>query len=240
LFKVEQLVEILEYAVDNDSYGNNKYNDLIRLIPESILTFFPNFKLNNKGLLAKAIAHSYSKNGVPSLTHLIPMYKILNTDLELTLKKEFNEVLNSNFNDHLYESLLWDKVIAVNENSYFEQYIDQVNRTKGRGYIGKEIQPFEDFVFYNFALRVYYLRMDFGDNQLKKINYSSQFENWILNPGTFDYSQFDIEWIKAVRSKFILTRLKDFSVIGDIIEQHLKKNYDSELAEIYIKYFKWS
>jgi len=66
-------------------------------------------------------------------------------------------LLNTNFNDTLYDALLRHKVIEVNKHDYFDQFIDRINLTKGKGYTGKEIQPFEDFVLYNFAILVYYL-----------------------------------------------------------------------------------
>lgn len=238
LFQIQQLVEIVHFAFENDRQGFNKYNDLIRLVPESIEVYYPEYKISNKKILMTAIANSYSSEGKPHLGHLIPLYKILDDELKLILIEEFDSVLTNSFNGTLYDLLIRNRVFDINRNKYFEIFIDQINKTKGRGYTGNSTRPFEDVTFYNFAILIYYLKVDFRDKRLQKVAYSSKFEYWLLNPDKFDYKEFKVEWLKPVKNRYILERLKAFPIIKSYIESYLESDYDQELAELYFKYFK--
>lgn len=240
LFEVKQLLEILEFAIENCKYGSNKYNDLINGIPGVIFKFFPDFKISNKGLLLNAVARTYTPKGVPDLRNLVPLYKILDVKLASMLLDEFDAVLTENFDYMLYELLLQNKVIGVDRNKYFEEFVELINKRKGKGYTGDSNKGavFEDFVFYNFAVLVYFLQIDLKDRRIKKIRCSSTFENWLLNPMEFDYSEFDVNWVRASVNQYILRELGTISTIRAKIEEELDKTYDAKLAKIYFRYFR--
>lgn len=239
LFSSAQLLELLALATSSHRYNNNKYSTLIPNVSVALRKFYPHVTVENLQLVKRAVLNCHSDEHRADFTPLIDLWHILTETNKNYLSQAFEEYLDANFSDHLYEQLLKNKVIPYNRKDYLAKFAEQINRTKGIGYTGmvNGIAEFNDFVCYNFLLVPYILDLSFDLAEFKLLTTLSPFERWLANPVDFDYQDFKAEWLKAARSTYILNRLKGNENIRLAIAEELKANFDKQLAKVYFKYF---
>jgi hypothetical protein len=238
-FHEQELIEILKIANSKNRYGYNKYQHLIRSSCISLSFFYPGKTINEKSFVQLALANSMSEDDRMNYSELIHLWKAVGESNKLILKETFEKSLDSSFNADLYEKLLREHIIDINNKEYFEIYVKFVNKARGKGFVQvvKGVPEFEDYQFYNFVLLIYQLGVAFDDVRLKNLNNLSSFEAWILNPVKFDYTNFNAEWLLAVNYSSFLNQLRRINKIGEGLNKHLNSEYNQKLAQIYFVYF---
>jgi hypothetical protein len=237
LFEAEELSEILKISINGDKFGNSKYSKLIEQIPKSIKKYYPDYKISNKKLVQLAIISSSSENNEHvNYSHLINLMTICNDECRALLIDAFEEQLDKHFFADMYEQLLLSGY-DYNNKDYFQIYSESINNSKRQNSYRYGKYSLSDVVFFNYAIVIYSLKIDFNREELTKITDLNEFESWILNPNTYDYSTFNPKWLIDIKNTIILERLKNQPEILKSIEVELKKEFDPTLAEIKYKYF---
>lgn len=237
LFEPKSLLEILTIAINGDRYGYNKYSHLIEEIPNSIVKFYPEYKIDNIKLIQTALLNCSSDDGKnANCMHLVNLSNICNQKCKQLLYTAFEEQLDEDFSLEFYELLIRNSDYGCNQKNYFQLYSEKINSKKSWAYkFGK--QQLTNRYFINFIFIIYELKVDFNRSELKSFTDLNEFETWIINPFEFNYEKFDPIWLTELNYPVILDKIKSIKQINSAIDIQLKENYNPTLAEIKYKYF---
>lgn len=236
LFSSEELQEILKIAVERDKPNNNKYEGLIKSTSETLNKFYPNIKVRNRQLIKKAIGNIDGKS-----KWIYASYLLLITDDSCgsIINDEIEEMLDLKFDSNFYEHLIRNKLFDYKRKDYFERYVEKIKNCGEVGFTNKfeDDKPvFEGYTFFNFILLINILTIDKESELLKNFNNISSFEEWLLNPTKYDYSDFDIKWILAADNVNVLKSLKGIEELKNAIKTELRRGFNPILSEIYYNY----
>ena len=238
LFEQDELEEILILAIKRDRSNFVKYEGLLRNLPIALKKYFPNYEINKKNLIRKAILNCHSDNNFVNYRKIIKLVNISDIDCKNLLIQAFEEFLDEKFDYDFYESLLRNSVIDISHKNYFYQYTLQINNYKGKNTYSFGKLKLTDLVFINYIILIYKLNVDFEKEELKLFDRLNSFEEWILNPKKFDYKNFDIKWLLEIEKYYyILDRLSDISAIKNKVNIALSEEYNPILADIKYRYF---
>lgn len=234
-FLPQQLIKILEIAIDRDKPNNNKYEGLVKETSLALSKFFPNTKINNKRLINKVIGNIDGIHKWRSVSFLLNTVdehckKILNTEIE--------EMLDQEFHYQIYDDLIRKELYDYRKKDYFKRYIAEIKLNREEGFKNefKEGKPvFEGYTFYNFIILLNILKIDRKSELLDDFNHISDYEKWLLKPKEYNYSNFNVKWILASDNVYILKSLKGIRPLINAVEIELKKEFNSKISEIYYK-----
>lgn len=237
LFEIEDLEELLKIAINKNEYYSNKYKGLMKEIPNSIRRHYPEFKISNKKLIQTVILKCTSDDDKSSdFRIVVNLLKICDEPCKSTLIKCIEENLDRHFDAGLYEELLIKGVYSYEQNNYFRLYSEYINKHKGGSRVFKfgELKLTNAY-FINYVFIIYNQMIDFNRSELRLVTNLNDFETWLLNPLTFDYSKFNAKWLIDINFPNVINRIKDITEIWASIENELKKEFHPVLAEIKYK-----
>ncbi len=228
-------LKILEFCINSEKKGNNKYDGLSKEVILSIKNNFDDL-INDKSLIMRALSN-ISRHQSKS-EFLVSLYLVSENDIRVILKQEFLTTLDNKFNSYLYELLLVEKIIDPDYLDYFGKYMESIEQNRGKGFVGfKNNHPqFEDFYFYNLVILLNKIGYDPNDLKFKILKDLSDYESWLFNPANFDYTKFRVEWV-LVASHWTLRRIGNKQFVKRLIENKLKEDFNEKLSKIYINYF---
>jgi hypothetical protein len=238
LFEGKELMELLNLAVNKDTYSLIKYSDLIHSVPQTLKKFHGGVKIENKRLIEMLILKCTSENGhVTNYNKIVYLADACNDECKELLFSAFEAYLDRKFDEDFYSKLLISTSYDFNRKGYFKLYSEEMNRIKrGQTFkFGK--QKLSDNIFINYVILVYKLGIDFEREELKIFTGLNPFESWLLNPVAYDYGNFEAKWLIDIDRSVILDRLKGNKNIGKAIEIELLKEYNPVLAKYKYKYF---
>ena len=119
-FSPEQLIKILEIAIDRDKPNNNKYEGLIKDTSLALSKFFPNTKINNKRLINKVIGNI---DGIHKWRSVSFLLNIVDDQCKQILNTEIEEMLDQEFHYEIYDDLIRKKLYDYRKKDYFKKYI---------------------------------------------------------------------------------------------------------------------
>lgn len=238
LFSAVELEDLLALAIRKHWYGMNKYNELIRHLPDILHYYYPEHRISNLQLVNSAILASSSEDGQQrNFMTLIPLANVCNEAGRQLLCQCFEADLNKEFRPDFFEDLIEQTDYDINTNNYFEKYVTHINLHKSERSIGFGKYKFTSLVFIKFALILYRKKVDRNRRELSHLTNINAFETWLVNPAAFDYSSFDAKWLIDLRGLGILEQLTEFEAIAPALEEELKRKFDPLLAEIKYTYF---
>lgn len=181
---------------------------------------------------------SFTKHSDRMTDTLIYLWSISDDTIREELKNKIIEKLDKKFNIDLYTNAVFKKIIDFNQ--YFEQYIAEINNTKGNGaYTLSSGRPkMQSFVFINAMIFIYNMNLKSDDKRLEAFTNLADYMKFYLNPEKFDYANFKAEWLDIVDGREVFyKRFAKIPALKKEIEKALKEKFDAELAELYAKYF---
>jgi len=234
LFEVKDLESILNTAIRRDERESNKYDNLIRIIPEAFLKHKPQYQYSNVNLVKKLLLNCEREDGTfKNYRKTVNLAQIANEKCLQILHNSYTEFLDNEFDGEFYEQLLRTGILKFNEGNYFEKYVAHVNKNKKlRPFKLANVKPIS-LIYLNFILAISKLKIDIDLPYFDKFEDLNTFEIWLLNPQKFDYELFDSDWLiwMAKYSNF-LKRLANISDVQDAVEKRLEQNFDSSIAQI--------
>lgn len=231
----EQLIRVLEIAIDRDKPNNNKYGRLIKASCVSVNKFYPEEKSIDKRLVRKSIGNISNISDWFDVSHLLMITEGRNKDF---INNEIEEILDEKFDTQLYDHLIRKKLYDFSKKKYFKQYVEHINNNRG-GYKGESIDGkaiFRSYTFFNFIILLNILEIKRDINLINSFPNIKDYELWLLNPKEYNYNNFDVKWILAFDNPHILKNLNNISAIKKKIDIKLKEKYNNKLAEIYYEY----
>lgn len=234
-FLPEQLIQILEIAVDRDKPNNNKYEGLLKEASVALHKFFPDTKITKKRLINKVIGNI---DGIHKWRYVSHLLNIADEPCKAILNTEIEEMLDEKFDSQIYHDLIRTQLYDYRKKDYFKRYVEKIklNREKGFKNEFKEGKPiFEGHTFYGFIILLNILQIDRKSELLNGFDHISEFERWLLNPNEYDYADFNTKWILAADNVYILKSLKEIQPLVKSVETELKSEFNARISEIYYK-----
>lgn len=234
-FLPEQLIKILEIAIDRDKPNNNKYEGLLKDTALALSKFFPDTKINKKRLINKVIGNI---DGIHKWRSVCFLLNIVDDQCKHILHTEIEEMLDQEFHYQIYDDLIRQKLYDYRSKDYFRKYVAiiKLNREEGFKNEFKEGKPiFNGYTFYNFIILLNILKIERNLDILNDFDHISEFEKWLLKPKEYDYSNFNAKWILASDNVYILKSLKGITPLINAVETELKKEFNSKISEIFYK-----
>jgi len=241
VFTQKQLCDLLELFLINQEAHRHPFESLGLNIPSALTQYYPDFRLTDRALVKKALANCTASNGYSSYQRLIPVYAICNEACQSILKAGISEFLDESYHSELYKEALRAGMYVYQEKDYFTKLILSVNRYKPFTYQGlpTEIVPYNNFEFFNFCLLLYRLKIKLDHSEKALMPELTSYESWLIEPESFDYSEFDPRGLKdAEKRPMLLKRYKKVPDIADKLELYLTNSYDKKLAELYFRHLR--
>lgn len=235
-----QLEAILEAALMENRVKGNRYLCLINPTAK-VLQQYSAYRLTDKRLMRRIVANCYNGNSLREcFVHLASVFHLADHECQTTLRTAMEEYLDENFDANLYETLLRTRVLTYTDKSYFSQYIREVNNRKGQGFTGmlNGYPQFQDVWFYNLALLVYRVELDFNLPELSVFTGLSAFEQWLIQPESFSYDVFESEWLLALHYPAFYQRLALIKPLREWLQNEINSKCSPELYSLYHKYFR--
>ncbi|MBS1765653.1 MAG: SIR2 family protein [Bacteroidetes bacterium] len=233
LFTKENLESLLKSILAKLSF----YNDGALLRTIAFIFKENNFdRVSDRELIFTIL--SLTKHSDRKTDTLIYLWAISDDAIREELKNKITEKLNQKFNSELYTNAAFKNIIDFNK--YFEQFILEINNTKGNGaYTLSSGRPkMQSFVFINAMIFIYNMNVKSDDKRLEAFTNLADYMKFYLNPEKFDYANFKIEWLDIVGEREVFyKRFAKIPALKKEIEKALKEKFDAELAELYAKYF---
>nr|WP_315221568.1 type IIL restriction-modification enzyme MmeI [uncultured Flavobacterium sp.] len=234
-FLPEQLIKILEIAVDRDKPNNNKYEGLVRETSIALHKYFPETKINKKRLINKVIGNI---DGIHKWRSVMYLLNITDEQCKEILNAEIEEMLDEKFDLQVYDDLIRKQLFDYRKKDYFKRYIGEIKLNRETGFKNefKDGRPvFEGHTFYNFIILLNILEIKREPELLNGFDHVSEFEKWLLTPNEYDYGNFNAKWILAADNVHILKSLKGIKPLINLVETELKRDYNVRISEIYYK-----
>lgn len=168
---------------------------------------------------------------------LIGLYLISEPSSKIIIKTKIIEYLNADFDPNLYESACFYDLFSKNEfPEFLEKYLDyslaHCTEFDYKLENGKWIA--QSYAGINSLICLAHLGVDFKHEKIQLISKKSDYYEWIINPDVFDYSKFQVCWLKSFLPYFMRDNIKTSGVLKLIVEEELRTNFDVELAKTYL------
>ena len=239
LFNEKHLEAILSICIKGLKFGYCKYDSLLSLTIEAIEKFYPTFRFANQKLTQLGLLNSASDNNrYSSYFEFLDLSRICDKACEKILFQNFTERLKEDFTFDFYTDLIISTSYPIRRSTDFQQYIRLANLSKGKGAYSYGKMELTDLVFINFIIVIYEREIDLTEKEISEFSDLNPFEQWLLSPNTFDYSNFNAIWLTEINRPRYFFRFKQIPEIRTALEQDLQINFNPMLAEIKYKYFK--
>jgi len=80
------------------------------------------------------------------------------------------------------------------------------------------------------------MEVDFGQEKIQTISKASKYYDWLINYETYDYTNFDTQWLLQVCPYYMRKKLYVVKDLKKIVEKELKNDYNPDLANFFIQY----
>ena len=233
-FSGKELIHLLKIITDTNKLN---YGKLTKSICNALYEFHPDDKINDEFYIKRTILSIQEKRA--DLSELVPFWFITNERTQALIEEALATNLKERFSLRLYQTLLSRKILKRTTDDFLDTYLEKVNRVKGSGKYKLEYgAPFLDnYEFVNFAYHLYNLPINLTKKRLAIFTNLCDWQEWILSPETFDYSKFKTEWLFIFEEELFLKKFSEIPWIKEEIENSLRSSHNTELSEIYTKYF---
>jgi len=238
LFSSNQLEELIELWLTKEYLRNT---DLPKTVSE-ILNERASFNLNDN-LADLIISKMANKNSCSDFHHLIYLYKVVSEKKQQLITDFFVNYIDR---ERIDSMILWElyyyRVISTENNEILKKYINLC--------ISKEVKethdhPFgntyKNYTYLNFISLIYLLdinRRHITSLIPKDVTFSPYCE-WLLKFDfqEFDYNKFNLQWLLFKKSETFFNQFKKEPRIKKALGDYLLEESNSELGEVFMKYF---
>lgn len=238
LFTTNQLEEIIELWLTKDYLRNT---GLPKTVSE-ILYKRSEYKISDI-LSDQIILKIANKKECSDFHHLIYLFKVIPENKQQAITKFFVDYIN---NDNIDSMTLWmlyyEKVILPDNKELLNKLVNisitkEVKETLNH-HFGN---TYKNIIYLNFISLVYLLEIDrkYVISVIPKEVKFSPYCEWLLKFDfpEYNYNKFNIEWLLFKKSETFFNQFKKEPRIKKALEDHLSNEFNSELGEIFMKYF---
>ncbi|MFJ7407161.1 MULTISPECIES: SIR2 family protein [unclassified Lysinibacillus] len=242
---VESLDELLNSLLrkiieDNKISNSNRFNQIIDNIVNIIKSLNPKYISDNLQLInILTVGLDFSNRPLKGV--IISVFKILNSNLKVKVRRAINKKLKQEFCMELYHDALMEGVIKRN-SEYEELLIIEIDKIIERNKF-KTIYSFPDPIDRVLEMTVNLLINNLLINPALFSKYKGLNDKFdlFIDINNFDFEKFKFEWISEFSDR-IHEKISKVSVARDVIKEKFKKlimegNISKESKIIYFKYY---
>lgn len=240
IFSPAQIKTIIELTYDEKQHRSG--DDVLESICD--LAFKKaNFILTDKDFFDRLISSVTTPckkcRRVHSMFHLLSCWNIADEGGKQVIKQKAVEHLQDKFDPDFYEHAVFKNIFNKDEYpELLQSFIECVAKRCSPFDIKKEKGRWkvQSYVGYNYINCLAYMQVDFKRESVQAISKKSDYYNWLINPETYDYSNFDVKWLTQLCPYCIRKKLYNIDLLKEKVKAELKKNYDSKLADFFVHY----
>lgn len=239
VFSVDQIATLISQTVNGKSHraGEDVIGNICRAA--SIKADFTLSEYSFDSLTKSVMAPCKNCGIVHNENLIIELWKIADENGKHFIREKTKKNLKKEFDADLYSSSVYKGIFTKeSEPDLLRKYIDYIIKCCKPS----DIQYIESrWVFSNFrGLNgincLVFMEVDFGQEKIQTISKTSEYYNWLINPETYDYTSFNTEWLLQACPSYIRAKLYLAKDLRKIVEKELKDEYNSDLANFFIKY----
>jgi len=236
MFSFEQLNKIFKRCIHHHRAHRTKYDSLFRAVCKAWELFYSDKKLEDISLIQIAILKT-AGTGTAEYRRLHPVWNIGNAEIKEALHQKFDRILTADFCDIHYHELLHKGIFTYDFKDYFEQYLN-INRRHISNEPTTLSQPKieRNYTTYNIAIILRKFKIPLDHPALAILKDLNLYQQWLIDPFSFNYKNFDTDWLILSNNEYIMSPLKSIPAIAKAAKVKLTGEYNAELAEIFAKY----
>ncbi|SEB07292.1 hypothetical protein SAMN05443550_109222 [Pedobacter hartonius] len=235
-FSVSQFLQVLQAIIPKLESHHLKHDRIVKGILKSWRRHFPQEKIKEVKLIHQAVVNHMGGSN-PEYLRLGHLWHITAPELQDVIVAELERFLDLDFNAHLFQCLVHEGVLAVDHKDYFSSYVkEQVAHNTPDGFWHSDGKLIRNPSIDNMAILVHRFDVPLYHPALLDIVGLTPYQSWLLNPDGFEYSGFEVLWLKEAFSVYFFKKLKGNVVVKATLEAYLKESFDEQLTKIYFKY----
>lgn len=220
-----------EFRFESNAHGFSKILEKNNIPIEDITKF---------NTLLDTIETICSKCGeTHQIDDLLPILIMFKSERE-TLNNYLINRLTNNFDGRLYYLSTYYQAIdySIFWNLFLTECINQtINNPEKQDVFHKEENFSPNYYFGMLIDLCFRFSIDTTDKQYDEIREINDFYKWILNMQDFDYSKFDVQWLKFYKSDIFAKKYATIEPIKYSIKEYLRANKDTMLESFYVNYY---
>lgn len=236
IFSYEQIKTIIELIFDEKQHHSG--DDVLESICE--LAFDKaNFVLTDEDffnrLLDSVTTPCKKCKKVHSVFQLLACWDIVDETSKVTIKQKVIEHLEKKIDPDFYMHAVFKNIFTKKEypellQKFIEYIVESCSQLdfiqeKGRWIV-------QNYAGHNYINCLAYMEVDFKQERVQAISKKSEYYNWLINFETYDYSNFDLEWLTHC-PYYIKSKLLHVDSLKEKVKAELKRKYDPKLAEFF-------
>lgn len=235
-FTTGQLLKILEHIIPKLKVHSHQHDHIFNAVCKSWRKNFPIEKIHN-GKLIKLAAVTHMGGSNPDYMRLVNLWHITDSSLKSIISEELERHLDLSFNGMLYQDLLHEQVFEFDYKDYFFRYVrEKQSHNTPDGFFHIREKSFFNPSIYNLAVVVHRFNVPADHPALLALTGLTDFQSWLLYPEKFDYTNFNVLWLKDIQGKYLFGKLRGNSQILQTLDEVLHSSFDPVLAEVYFRY----
>ncbi len=250
LFEQKTLNKLIELSLTTRSRFTK---DFPPKFTQAITNLYPDYKIEIPDIIIKLNNIIDDKENSIHIDDFLHYWKILKEQDQKAFKAKLIQSIENNpiYDWDLYKDAVWHRIISYNyKEQIFKQYqVDFITRylNAANQYELNETGihiPNHNWTPYNliikFAFMVYQNNIPIRQIQhILKHEDTPDYLLWILKPQSFDYTQFQPEWLIDFADEVFHPKLKKVKdpLFKESIQNFLKQNFYEKLAKIYFQLF---
>lgn len=214
-FQNENILALLILLFNKFLKESYRLEDRITLINNFVYfikKYRPDFRLKDDYIITN-ITNISSIKGLDIGIYLYPI-------LEKNIQDEIRYFIRNRIKEKFYETVCYNAILEniLDPNEYISTFYEQ------------GAYHYVIALFYEFSINI-------EAETLENIAKSSNFYDWLLNPKTFDYTKFEMEWFYEIRFPPIFEKISELEIVKNTIMKYIKQTNNDGLKDIYFKYF---
>lgn len=229
--EIEQLLNIICEIVIRNNMEYDEYTHVFNNLVNMFHNTLPHkeIKINdrNRKLYLIALPHKM----------LIPLYSIVSNDYKNEIKEEIKKQICENDDSFLYyNALLYNIITPIekNENCLYNKTKDIIDSFE------KGITNAYEYNYVAYCTNLLFENKLINKDRFIKIIKNDKSLRLLVDPDNYEYDKFEPMVLMPLRPKSLQILSKNdtaYSEIHNAIKDYLSKEWDEELAKIYVTYF---
>lgn len=233
--KKNTLVNFFNFAITKEKFHNHQ-------LIEDILDCFENdtfSEISDKAfrkILSESLIICKKCSQTHSFDTLISLYDKVDQKNKAIISEEITKKINEKFDYSLFYKAAIYNMIDADKDIIFGLINEFVISTKQQ----KKIHPFSGNEFIDYKLNelinlCFMLDIDTTSVHFKKFKNIHPYYDWLLNIDSFNYDNFDAEWVLIYQIRYYFKRMSKSEKLKKAIAKHLEKRSHQGIEQCLIK-----
>ena len=179
----------------------------------TIKKYYPDYKLGDQGLIHSVIRKCYYDfSNKADFKDIIELVNICDEQCSNILFNEFTKHLEEHFDPEFYLDLALLTDYNYNNTNYLNLYFDYVIKNKETKQLLFGQYGHSDAIFLNFINLITIKNIDFDEKDKMLLIDLNEFEKWLLDPISYDYSNYNSLWLLDIPCEEFMGRILDLGI----------------------------